>query len=62
MYFVKWTINTVFIKKWCLFQTVAFPANEVRIEIDTTNTDEDYEIDAIKITGQCWFKGQALHY
>ncbi|XP_071124091.1 F-box/LRR-repeat protein 4-like [Mytilus edulis] len=34
-------------------QTIAFPANEVHIEIDTTNTNEDYEIDAIEITGQC---------
>ncbi|XP_052075859.1 uncharacterized protein LOC127713945 [Mytilus californianus] len=34
-------------------QTVTFPANEVHIEIDTTNTDVDYEIDAIEITGQC---------
>ncbi|XP_071126743.1 F-box/LRR-repeat protein 4-like isoform X1 [Mytilus edulis] len=34
-------------------QTVAFPANEVHIEIDTTNTHEHYEMDAVEITGQC---------
>ncbi|VDI42315.1 speckle-type POZ protein, partial [Mytilus galloprovincialis] len=34
-------------------QTVAFPTNEVHIEIDTTNTHEDYEMDAVEITGQC---------
>ncbi|CAG2213100.1 unnamed protein product [Mytilus edulis] len=46
-----WALNGVASDHY--ITTVAFPANEVRIEIDTTNTDEDYEIDAIKITGQC---------
>lgn len=46
--------------KYFWFQTVAFPANEVHIEIDTTNTHEDYEMDAVEITGQCWLKRQNI--